>query len=72
MWGETDWEIGMDMYPLRKSGESERVTVRKARGLQTEEIACKCQTFLPLLSGRRKRTSDIFLLLYTNLNGVFS
>ena len=24
---------------------SERVTGRKARGLQMEEIACKCQTF---------------------------
>ena len=60
MWGETDWEIEMDMYPLRKSGESERVTGRKARGLQTDEIACKCQTFLSLLSGSRKQTRDIF------------
>ena len=32
----------------------ERVTGRK------EEIACKCQTFLSLLSGRRKQTSYIF------------
>ena len=39
---------------------SERVTGRKARGLQMEEIACKCQTFLSLLSSRRKQTSDIF------------
>ena len=38
----------------------ERVTGRKARGLQREEIACKCQTFLSLLSSRRKQTSDIF------------
>ena len=38
----------------------ERVTGRKARDLQMEEIACKCQTFLSLLSGRRKQTSDIF------------
>ena len=31
---------------------SERVIGRKARGLQTEEIGCKCQTiFLSLLSG---------------------
>ena len=30
------------------------------RGLQMEEIACKCQTFLSLLSGRRKQTGDIF------------
>ena len=39
---------------------SERVTGRKARGLQTEEIGCKCQTFLSLLSGKRKQTRDIF------------
>ena len=51
---------------------SERVTGRKARGLQMEEIGCKCQTFLALLSGRRKQTSDIFFLLYTNLKGDFS
>ena len=38
----------------------ERVTGRKARGLQMEEIACKCQTFLSLLSGRRKQSSYIF------------
>jgi len=42
------------------SVHGERVTGRKARGLQTEEIGCKCQTFLSLLSGRRKQTSDIF------------
>ena len=39
---------------------TERVIGRKARGLQMEEIACKCQTFLSLLSGRRKQTSNIF------------
>ena len=50
----------------------ERVTSRKARGLQTEEIACKCQTFLSLLSGRKKQTNDIFFLFYTNLKGGFS
>ena len=44
----------------RMRPESERVTGRKARGLQMEEIACKCQTFLSLLSGRRKQTSNIF------------
>ena len=38
----------------------ERATGRKARGLQTEEISCKCQTFLSLLSRRRKQTSNIF------------
>ena len=36
----------------------ERVTGKKARGLQMEKICCKCQTcFLSLLSGRRKQTS---------------
>ena len=45
--------------PKRKGG-NERVTGRKARGLQMEEIACKCQTFLSPLSGRKKQTSDIF------------
>ena len=52
--------------------ENERVTGRKARGLQMEEIAYKCQTFFSLLSGRRKQTSDIFFLLCTNLKGGFS
>ena len=52
--------------------DSERVTDRKARGLQMEEIACKCQTFFSLLSGRRKQTSNIFFLLYTNLKRGFS
>ena len=31
----------------------ERVTDRRARGLQTKQRGCKCQTFLSLLSGRR-------------------
>ena len=48
----------------RMRPESERVTGRKARGLQMEEIACKCQTFLSLLSGRRKQTSNIYPSLY--------
>ena len=51
---------------------SERVTGRKARGLQMEEIGCKCQTILSLVSSRRKQTSDIFFLLYTHLKGGFS
>ena len=37
---------------------SERVTGRKARGLQMEEIGCKCQTFFKL------QVSDFFLSLY--------
>ena len=55
-----------------RSGRFQRVTGRKARGLQTEEIGFKCQTFLSLLSSRRKQTSDIFFLLYTNLKGGVS
>ena len=41
--------------PKRKGG-NERVTGRKARGLQTEEIDCN----LSLLSSKRKQTSDMF------------
>ena len=37
----------------------EKVRGNKARGLQTEEVACKWQTFLFLLSGRRRQTIDI-------------
>ena len=55
----------------RQVKDIERVTGRKARDLQTEEIACKCQTFLSLLSSKRKQTSDVFLL-YRNLKGGFS
>ena len=61
---DQDLETGVD--------ENEGVTDRMARGLQMEEIACKCQTFLFLLSGRRKQTSNNFFLLYTNLKGGFS
>ena len=38
---------------------SERVTSRKARDLQREELASKYQTFVSLLSGRRKQTMKI-------------
>ena len=41
-----------------------RVTGRKARGLQVEKGGCRCQTFLSLLSGRKKQTSDMFSSLY--------
>ena len=38
----------------------ERVTGRKARGAQMEEIGCKCKTFfLSLLIGRRKQTTSV-------------
>ena len=47
---------------------SERVTGRKARSLQTEELGCKCQTVISSLSGRRKQTlyGTVFFLSYTN------
>ena len=51
----------------------EKVRGNKARGLQTEEVACKWQTLLFLLSGGKKQTIDIlFFLLNTNLKGSFS
>ena len=46
-----------EIKPVNLKG-IERVTGRKARGLQMEEIGCKCQTFLSLLSGRRKQTGS--------------
>ena len=40
--------------------DSERVTCMEARGLQTEEIGCKCQMFfISLLSGRKKQTTSV-------------
>ena len=54
---------GLQMSQLFASGGqsiSERVTGRKARGLQMGEIACKYQILLSLLSSRRKQTSGIF------------
>ena len=45
------------MAPVSHHVES--VTGRKARGLQMEEIACKCQTFLSL-SLLSEQTNDIF------------
>ena len=62
---------GMKTMPLfprqhnspKRKGENERVTGRKARGLQTEEIGCNCQTFfISLLSSRRKQTTRVRFL----------
>ena len=52
----------------------ERIAGRKATGLQTKEIGCKCQTSIfSLLGGRKKQTSvTLFPLLYTNLKRGFS
>ena len=58
----------------KKTFGIERITGRKARGLQMEETGCKCQTFFSsLLSGRRKQTTSVtfFPLLYTNLKRGF-
>ena len=52
--------------------KAERVTGRKARGPQTEEIGCKCQTFLSLLTAGGNKLEICFFLLYTNLKGDFS
>ena len=60
------------LKPFALQHDPERVTGRKARVLQMEEIACKCQTFFSLLSSRRKQTSDYFFLLYSNLKRGFS
>ena len=36
---------------------SERITGRKARGLQAEEIGCKCQTFFNLSLKQQEETN---------------
>ena len=49
-----------DEYHIVMLGESERVTGKKARGLQMEEIGCKGQVFfISLSSGRRKQTTSV-------------
>ena len=58
--------------PILRPPGAERVAGRKARGLQVEEGGCTCQTFLSLWSSRKKQTSHMFFLLYTNLKGGFS
>ena len=60
-----DQDLGTGVY------EIEGVTGRKARGLQMEEIACKCQTFFSLLSSRRKQTSNIFFPSLYKFKGRF-
>ena len=51
--------------------QNERLTGRKARGLQIEEIASKRQTFLSLLSGRRTQTSNSFFPFLYKFKGRF-
>ena len=47
--------------------DRERVTDRKARGFQTEETGCKCQTYFSRSNIRRKQTSDFFFSFLLNL-----
>ena len=54
----TKQPLGNNRRPQASMGD--RVTGRKARVLQMEEIGCKYRTLLSLLSIRRKQTSDIF------------
>ena len=69
----TLWPTDVKNWLIAKDpGAGEKVMGRKAGGLQTEEIGCKCQTFLSFVSGRRKQTRDIFFLLYTHLKEGFS
>ena len=42
--------------------KTERVTGRKARGLQVEKGGCRCQTFLSLLAAGRNKPAICFLL----------
>ena len=47
------------MYPLHRAiyEVNGRITGRKARGLQMEEIGCKCQTFFNLSLKRQEETN---------------
>ena len=60
---------GFSACVLKCMAPVERVTGRKARGLQMEEISdirgCKCQTFfISPLNGRRKQTTIRFLVRF--------
>ena len=64
------WEAYLLGYNKVKSLQTfERVTGRKARGLQTEEIGCKCQTFfMSPLSSRRKQTISVRIFSFSIIN----
>ena len=55
------WKEQTETLISQSSAErDERVTSRKLRGLQTDEIGCKCQTFfLSPVRGRRKQTTTV-------------
>ena len=52
----------------RSPGEghvNERVTGRNARGLQTEEIGCKCQTFFSLFLKWQEETNGLYFFPFS-------
>jgi len=53
-----DWE-----KMFAKAIPDERVTGRKARGLQTEETGCKCQTFFSLSLKQQEETNSSWKFL---------
>ena len=66
---ELSWPYGGPRYC-----GGERVTGRKARGLQREEIGCKCQTFFYLSLKQQEEANykfEFFPLLYANLKRGF-
>ena len=46
--------------PDRGEEASKRITGRKARGLQMEEIGCKCQTFFSLSLKWQEETNSLW------------
>ena len=71
-WG--NWTATCKRMKWEHSLKHDRVTGRKGRGLQPEEIGCKCQTFfISPLSSRRKQTTSVryFFLLHKKLKVSF-
>ena len=52
------WGVRRVTLGLSENIPSERVTGRKARGLQREEIGCKCQTFFFNLSLKQQEETN--------------
>ena len=65
--------LELDLISVSSVGSvTERVTGKKARGLQREEMGCKCQTVVIChFRGRRKQAVIFFPLLDTNLKRGF-
>ena len=66
--GQRTWRATVYGVVKSQTQLGEMVTGRKARGLQTEEIGCKCQTFFLSLKQQEER---YFPLLHTNLKRGF-